>query len=1609
MKLKLRISKVDKNVAILEDLIEKTSGETMGTLVDEIRNHVESVIDARAEAELIINRAESVATLDTNAPTTNLLSPVSTTVSNPSVDSIYRVPAVQLPRFDGKHEEWPSFADSFQSVIGDNPALRDIQKFAYLKSCLSGPAAEKIRVLEITADNYPIAWKTLVECYDNPLILINKHVRAILEGPPIDSEFPSSLIAASDALSANYRALVATKKVFVDQFAIAAHLSRMDPATRLQWEQRYSRDALPTVDEFVIFLRDQGNALVNSQPAEHSKRINNSRRNAPLGPERNFRSRNLMRNEPRFNSPRNWPRISDRGQVQAYSTSATVSCGVCRERHNTSECERYCEPSPRSAEESWLTPICVVIVYKLVTAYTHVLRMLLQCSGGHHELLRSNGVGGAECTCRAPSLAAPALLLTAVVHLLDRDGRPHECRVLLDSGSEAHFLTIRLPSQRIPQEELIIPAGIQLAVPKFYEPANIDAILGVEIFASLWRAGQSIRLNENLMAQGTVLGWLVMSTGNTRTPQSVNCHTATVDLNSQLEKFWKIEEVAESSIRSHEENLCEAHYRSNTRRDDTGRYIVRLPFKEENQLGDSYTSALRRFHALERSLSRKPKIRDEYIKFLSEYEELGHMTRIEGGPHEDRFYLPHHAVLKHTSITTKLRVVFDASAKTSNGKSLNNVLMVGPTIQEDLFALLVRFRSHAIAITADIAKMYRQIIIDPRDRKYQTILWRRQESDPVKTYRLNTVTYGTASASFLATRTLHQLASDEFDRFPRAAIALKEDFYVDDLLTGARTVREAKQVRDELISITAGAGMHLRQWASNCAEILKDLDTADNNIINLDSSETIKTLGVNWNAAEDNIGYTVKRAADPSKVTKRVILSEISQLFDPLGLLGPVVINAKLMMQRLWQLKSTWDEDVPADIYKIWQEFRQNLHTLEEIRFARNVAGDGEEMEMHGFCDASERAYGACIYVKTLGKNPTLRLVCAKSKVAPLKTQSLPRLELCGALILSRLFKATKNALRRNDFCRTIFWTDSTVVLHWLNTPPHTLKTYVAHRVAEIQESTARELWRHVSSEHNPADLISRGVTPAELRESKLWKSGPAWLIQPESNWPHSRLEPIEIPEKKRIVTHARVATPFELFRRYSSFVKLKRIIAYCVRFARNSRNLKEKRIMGELTVDELKGAEIIAIRLIQEEAFPEIIKLIKSGKEVCASFSVLSPFVDNLGILRVGGRLARSNLPYEQRHPALLPKDHTITNAIIREKHHQIGHGGTQATLNALRESFWPISGRSSVKRVIYKCITCRRLKPATPQYPMSDLPASRLLPNRPFIHTGVDFCGPLFIKERQHRNRGRAKIYVAVFVCFSTKAVHLELVNDLTTEAFLAALRRFMARRGKCSDIYSDNATNFVGAANELEARVSRSLVNEGIKWHFIPPRSPHFGGLWEAAVKSFKYHLVRIIGETLLSYEALLTYVLEIEAILNSRPITPLSNDPNDLRALTPGHFLIGNSFTSLPEDEYRDIPSGRLSQWQHVQQMRQHFWNRWNKEYLNEQTVRKKWHRGTADKISPGTLVILREDNSPPLKWSLGRIAEVHKGADGIARVASVKTANGLVKRGIKRLSPLPSDL
>ncbi|XP_033361819.1 uncharacterized protein LOC117240071 [Bombus vosnesenskii] len=351
------------------------------------------------------------------------------------------------------------------------------------------------------------------------------------------------------------------------------------------------------------------------------------------------------------------------------------------------------------------------------------------------------------------------------------------------------------------------------------------------------------------------------------------------------------------------------------------------------------------------------------------------------------------------------------------------------------------------------------------------------------------------------------------------------------------------------------------------------------------------------------------------------------------------------------------------------------------------------------------------------------------------------------------------------------------------------------------------------------------------------------------------------------------------------------------------------------------------------------------------------------------------------------------------------------------MRLRYWPIDGRSQVWRTLRRCVRCCRANPPPVEYLMGDLPEARITESRPFTNVGIDYCGPFYIKERRDRNRRKIKTYAAIFVCLATKAVHIELVSDLTTDAFLAALRRFISRRGHCATILTDNGTNFVGANRELQElrtllqsddhqdRVQNFLTDRQIQWRFNPPNSPHFGGLWEAAVKAFKRHLIRVVGTELLTFEHFNTLVIEIEAILNSRPLTPISSDPKDPPVLTPGHFLIGDTLTRLRERDFRTVPSGRLSSWQRIHQIKQHFWSRWYREYLNELTRRSKWDKGKHN-IHEGTVVILREDNVPSMQWPLGRVIKVHPGADGIIRTATVQTATSILDRGVKRLVPLP---
>ncbi|XP_053691399.1 uncharacterized protein LOC128739922 [Sabethes cyaneus] len=351
------------------------------------------------------------------------------------------------------------------------------------------------------------------------------------------------------------------------------------------------------------------------------------------------------------------------------------------------------------------------------------------------------------------------------------------------------------------------------------------------------------------------------------------------------------------------------------------------------------------------------------------------------------------------------------------------------------------------------------------------------------------------------------------------------------------------------------------------------------------------------------------------------------------------------------------------------------------------------------------------------------------------------------------------------------------------------------------------------------------------------------------------------------------------------------------------------------------------------------------------------------------------------------------------------------------MRQEFWPIHGKQAVNSVLRKCYRCFRFNPTPIQQPTGQLPKTRICPSGAFLITGVDYCGPFYLKP-PHRRAAAPKAYIAVFVCFTTKAMHLEIVSDLSTTGFLSAFRRFIGYHGIPREVHSDNAKNFAGAKHELNAlycilnnessynRIGTELAQYGISWHFIPPRAPNFGGLWEAAVRSVKTCLKKEIGDRRLSYEDFSTLLVQITAALNSRPLMPLSDDPNDLKVLTPAHFLIGTSMQALPERDVRNVPTNRLTHYQQRQQLFQHYWQRWSNEYLTELQATSKKRQTTA--VQQGNIVVLREDNLPPLRWPMARITDVHPGADGVVRVVTVKTTNGIYKRPVNRICPLPSS-
>jgi hypothetical protein len=604
--------------------------------------------------------------------------------------------------------------------------------------------------------------------------------------------------------------------------------------------------------------------------------------------------------------------------------------------------------------------------------------------------------------------------------------------------------------------------------------------------------------------------------------------------------------------------------------------------------------AYTRLENLEKSLKRKGEhVALEYNKIITDYIDKDYIQQVPLKS-EEQWFLPHFPVVRADKTTTKVRVVFDAAA-TSNGKCLNDAILPGPKLLREINDVLLRFRRAPVALSADITQMFLQVKLKEQDRRYHRFLWRNlQDDQPPSAYEFLRLPFGNTASPFCAQYVLYSHARSAAHTYPEAAETVENSMYVDDVLDSKETIQDAVALRRQLSEMLSGAGFTLRKWLSNEAEVIQDVpdderspgvDIPDGNL------PSQKTLGVLWKAKDDVFSFNVEKLEKPELMTKRAVLSKIATIFDPLQLLSPFTVRAKIIMQEIWTAGIGWDEHLPDDLSAKWKAWSDELTDLSLFEVPRCLRlPTPSDTQLHVFSDASKDAYSAVAYLlcKYEDRDHTCRLIASKNRVSPIKAVTIPRLELMGAVLSARLATAILKVLTVHA---TVFWTDSTNVLFWVHNRSRNFKPFVANRVGEIQRLTNPEDWRHVPGDKNPADLPTRGFTASQLNNNQTWKEGPTFLLDDESSWPvnPATVDPrgAATDEERRKTTHVTEATIPNTtavgrldLHRYSQLRKLLRVTAWFLRFIKNCKlkDHKQRTRSAALSPEELKQSEIFWI-----------------------------------------------------------------------------------------------------------------------------------------------------------------------------------------------------------------------------------------------------------------------------------------------------------------------------------------------------------------------------------------------------------------------------------------------
>ncbi|XP_065099626.1 uncharacterized protein [Paramisgurnus dabryanus] len=1022
--------------------------------------------------------------------------------------------------------------------------------------------------------------------------------------------------------------------------------------------------------------------------------------------------------------------------------------------------------------------------------------------------------------------------------------------------------------------------------------------------------------------------------------------------------------------------------------------------------------------SVERKLLRN---HDQALTYQTEITKLvdaGYAVKLEESEvnsSNESWYIPHH-IVQHNG---KFRVVYNCSFH-YEGQSLNQFLLPGPTLGPSLLAVLLRFREHSIAISSDIKGMFHQVRLLPDDKSLLRFLWRdvKPEQYP-DVYQWQVLPFGTTCSPCCATYALQRHVMDHSQPGEKVRDVIEKSFYVDNCLHSLTSKEEAKDLVDQLCSLLSSGGFELRQWASNCPSVITHLppesrsNTCDLWLRQGQQDVHESTLGLHWQCQSDTLHYK-HRGTSYSTVTMRNIYRVLASQYDPLGYIIPFTTRAKIIVQRLWDKRRDWDDpQLPDDLLDMWSAWEKELSALEEITLPRCYFSSQMDQpscrhEIHVFCDASEQAYGSVAYLQTKNTKGDVEVtfVAARSRVSPRKQQSIPRLELCAALSGAQLSQVLVTELTIPIHSVTL-WSDSTTVLTWLLSSSCRYKVFVGTRVAEIQELTASATWRYVRSSDNPADDITRGKPLRDLSARSRWCQGPPFLKLPPDSWPEQPPLPSETQssELKQSVFCAsvNVTTPLPKPEQYNTLSEYL--------------NAYGQELHGAAytsCADTQRDVQRAVLCQCQAESFPTELSLLRSGKPVLTTsrLASLSPELDtDSGFIRVGGRLRHCDvLEADIVHPIVLDPQHPVTQLVIRDYDNKLLHPGSERLFADIRRTYWILRGREAVRKHQRQCVECRKWR-SRPEVPlMADLPLTRQRYFRPaFYSTGMDCFGPFLIKI----GRRNEKRWGIVFKCMTIRAVHIDILTSMDSDSFLMALRRFISQRGKPHELLCDQGTNFKGGERELsesfdalQSQLKSHLASQQIKFLYNPPGAPHFGGCWEREIRSIKSALRVTIGAQTVTEEVLRTVLMEVEGILNSKPLGYTSSDIADIDPITPNCFLIGRRDTSLPQVVYQESEMLSRRRWRHSQLLADHFWKHFLKYYLPSLQVRQKW-KSDKKMLEIGDVVMIVDSQLPRALWPVGKITQVFPSSDGRVRAANVAVKDRTYMRPVARLIQLPA--